>query len=93
MFDQSVRESSPLSSYNFLYLVLLLLVPRHVVIHVGAGPLDGQDSVPDGRDHVQLLDDRVHVAGGAGVLQTDEALVGPRSHWGQVLPLSERLAA
>lgn len=38
------------------YLIVLLLIPRHVVIHIAAGALDGQDAVPDGWDHVELLD-------------------------------------
>lgn len=76
-----------------LYLILLLFIPRHVIIHIGACALDGQDAVADRRDHVQLLNDRVHVAGGSGILQTYEAFVGPRPHRRQVLPFCQRLAA
>lgn len=40
-----------------MYLVLLLLIPRHVIVHVSACALNGQDAIPDWRDHVQLLND------------------------------------
>lgn len=42
---------------GLLYLIFLLLVPRHVIIHISACPFDGQDAIADGRDHVQLLND------------------------------------
>ena len=71
------------------YLVLLLLIPRHVIVHVSACTLNGQDAIADGRDHVQLLNDRVHVTGGTGILQTYKAFVGPWPHWRQVLPLCQ----
>lgn len=63
------------------YLVVLLLVSGHVVIHVAASALDGQDAVPDGRDHVKLLDNGVHVARCPGILQPHKAFSGPRPHW------------
>lgn len=34
------------------YLIFLLLISRHVIIYIGACPLDGQDAIADGGDHV-----------------------------------------
>lgn len=37
---------------GLFYLIFLLLISRHVIIHISACPLDGQDAITDGRDHV-----------------------------------------
>ena len=39
-------------SLGLLYLIFLLLISRHVIIHISACPLNGQDTIADGRDHV-----------------------------------------
>ncbi|KAF3843313.1 hypothetical protein F7725_002162 [Dissostichus mawsoni] len=57
---------------------------QHLVIHISASAFNGQDAVADWRDHVQLLDDRVHITGGPGVLQTYKAFVGSGPHRRQV---------
>jgi len=48
--------------------------------------LGGEDVVANGFDHEKLLKNRVHVAGGAGVLEAHKAIVGPLSDRGKVVP-------
>lgn len=50
-------------------------------VRFGDGALHSQNAVSDMWYHVQLLEHRVHVAGGAPILQAHETVRGARSNW------------
>lgn len=62
------------------------LLTRKILVGVRGRPFGGQDALLYAVHHVQLLQDGVHVTGGAGVLQAHETLKGPRSNGGKVVP-------
>lgn len=59
MFKMGERNATPFllqglraATMGLFYLIFLLLISRHVIIHISACALDGQDAIANGRDHV-----------------------------------------
>lgn len=52
----TTESETPEITHVRQYLIILLLVSRHIIIHITARAFNGQDAIPDGRNHVELLD-------------------------------------
>ena len=81
----------PLVLLLVLGVQLQLLLAAEVLVGVGARLLAAEHPLLDAAQHEELLQHAVHVARGARVLQTHEALLRPRPHRRQELPLGEEL--
>lgn len=78
----SVYTKSEISKHSKYTIVVLISCHAKRTFH-------GEQGVPDGSHAVELLDDGVHVAGGAGVLEAGQPRRRPRAHAWHVLPLRQ----
>lgn len=69
-----------------MYLIVLFFIPRHVIVNITASAFNSKNSITNGRYHIQLLDNRVHVACSPSIFEPHKTLGGPRSNWRQILP-------
>ncbi len=81
-----MQSEAPEMNHVRQYLIILLLVSRHIIIHIAACAFNGQDAIPDGRNHVELLDNGVHVASRTCIFQTHKPLGRPWANWRQKFP-------
>lgn len=71
------------------HLIFKSFFTGEVFIGVDSCPLHAQNPVANVLDHVQLLQDRVHVAGRSGVFQADEAPGESGADGGKVFPFGQ----
>lgn len=74
---------------NKIYLVVLFLIPRHVIINITTSAFNCKNTIPDGGNHVELLNHRIHVTSSTSIFQPHKSFWWARSNRWQIFPLSK----
>lgn len=74
---------------NKTYLIVLLLIPRHIIIYITTCAFNCKNTIPDGGNHVELLNHRIHVTSSTSIFQPHKSFWWTGSNRWQILPLSK----
>lgn len=84
-----ISNTEKTSTISKIYLIVLLLIPRHIIIYITTCAFNCKNTVPDGGNHIELLNHRIHVTSSTGIFQPHKSFRWAGSNRWQVFPLSK----